>query len=62
MMMLVNIHHFQCPGCHTTFNTTSCFFEHQRTIYRDLRREVILRLTRIQTIKDIVLEACLQST
>ncbi|WP_251940008.1 hypothetical protein, partial [Limosilactobacillus reuteri] len=26
---------------------------HQRTISRDLKREIILRLTRIQTIKDI---------
>ncbi|PWT61037.1 ISL3 family transposase, partial [Limosilactobacillus reuteri] len=35
----------------TTFNATSYLFEKQRTISR--RREVILRLTRIQTIKDI---------
>lgn len=62
LMFLVNIHHFQYPDCHTTFNATSYFFEHRRTISRDLRREVILRLTRIQTIKDIVLEAYLQST
>ena len=52
-MLLVKTQWFQCPDCHTTFNATSYLFEKQRTISRDLRREVILRLTRIQTIKDI---------
>ncbi len=52
-MLLVNTQRFQCPDCHTTFNATSYLFEKQRTISRDLRREIILRLTRIQTIKDI---------
>ncbi|MBU5983624.1 ISL3 family transposase, partial [Limosilactobacillus reuteri] len=51
--LLVKTQRFQCPDCHTTFNATSYLFEKQRTISRDLRREVILRLTRIQTIKDI---------
>ena len=53
LVLLVNTQRFQCPDCHTTFNATSYLFEKQRTISRDLRREVILRLTRIQTIKDI---------
>lgn len=53
LMLLVNTQRFQCPDCHTTFNATSYLFEKQRTISRDLRREIILRLTRIQTIKDI---------
>ena len=53
LMLLVKTQRFQCPDCHTTFNATSYLFEHQRTISRDLKREIILRLTRIQTIKDI---------
>lgn len=53
LVLLVKTQRFQCPDCHTTFNATSYLFEKQRTISRDLRREVILRLTRIQTIKDI---------
>ncbi|MCC4390635.1 ISL3 family transposase, partial [Limosilactobacillus reuteri] len=52
LMLLVKTQRFQCLDCHTTFNATSYLFEHQRTISRDLKREIILRLTRIQTIKD----------
>ncbi|WP_405077406.1 hypothetical protein ACIUDV_02320 [Limosilactobacillus reuteri] len=51
LMLLVKTQRFQCPDCHTTFNATSYLFEHQRTISRDLKREIILRLTRIQKIK-----------
>nr|WP_231121434.1 transposase family protein [Limosilactobacillus reuteri] len=43
LMLLVKTQRFQCPDCHTTFNATSYLFEKQRTISRDLRREVILR-------------------
>lgn len=53
LMLIVNTQRFQCPDCHTTFNATSYLFERGRTISTDLRREIILRLTRIQTIKGI---------
>lgn len=53
LMLVVNTQRFQCPDCHKTFNATSYLFEKNHTISRDLRHEIILRLTRIQTIKDI---------
>ena len=44
---------FYCHLCHTTFVATSPLFDAHTSITKDLRHEIILRLTRVESIKDI---------
>lgn len=53
LVLVVRTQRFYCSDCHQTFNATSYLFEDNCTISTDLKREIILRLSRIQTIKDI---------
>ena len=53
LMLVVKTQRFRCPDCQTTFNATSYLFENNHTISVDLKREIVLRLCRIQSIKDI---------
>ena len=49
----LNTQRFYCHLCHTTFVATSPLFDANTSIAKDLRHEIILRLTRVESIKDI---------
>ncbi len=44
---------FYCHACHSTFTASSPIFDPQTSITKDLKHEIILRLTRVESIKDI---------
>lgn len=53
LMLRVKTQRFRCPDCQSTFNATSDLFTDHHSVTAALRREVILQLCRVRTIKDI---------
>lgn len=49
----ITLHNCVLLFCNIHFNATSYLFENNHTISVDLKREIVLRLCRIQSIKDI---------
>ena len=49
----INTQRFYCHLCHTTFMATSPLFDANTSISKALRHEIVLRLTRVESIKDI---------
>lgn len=53
LILEVNTQRFYCPDCQHTFSATSSLFTPHKSVSVNLRREIIQRLCKVATIKDI---------